>query len=122
VAYQLIWEEKGAKAYFKGVVNGRELIEIVSKFHGHELFDSIHYLLIDFLEVDTFDVTNTTLQYLGGMDSAAALSNPRVRVAIVTDNAAILDLLSSYEKTSQGSPWPIRYFGSIKEARAWIAT
>ncbi len=122
MAYQLIWEEKGTKVYFKGVVNDRELLEIVSKFYGHEQFDSIHYLLIDFLEVDTFDVTNTTFQYIGGMDLAAALSNPRVRVAIVTDNAAILDLLSSYENASQGSPWPSRYFDSIKEARAWIAT
>ena len=103
-------------------MNDRELLEIVSKFYGHEQFDSIHYLLIDFLEVDTFDVTNTTLQYIGGMDLAAALSNPRVRVAMVTDNAAFLDLLSSYENASHGSPWPIHYFGSIKEARAWIAT
>jgi hypothetical protein len=120
MAYQLIWKEQGATAYLKGSVNDVELREIVSEFYGHKQFDSIKYLLINFLEVEIFDVTENALVRIGSMDRAAALSNPNVRVAIVVNNAAILDRLSSYEKGIQGTPWPISYFGSVNEAQAWI--
>ena len=122
MAYKLIWEEKGVTAYFKDTVNDIELNEIVSQFYSHEQFDSIRYLLISFLGVETFNITTEALEEIGAMDRAAALSNPNVKVAMVSDNDAVLDMLSSYENASQGSPWPIRYFGSIKEAREWIAT
>ena len=122
MAYQLTWEEKGAIADFKGTVNDIELNEIVSQFYKNEQFDLIRYLLINFLEVETFNVSTETLREIGAMDYAAAISNPRVRVAMVSDNDAILDILPSYEKGSQESPWPIRYFRSIKDAREWITT
>jgi len=122
MAYQLIWEERGATAHVEDTVNDTELSEIVSKFHSHEQFDSVRYLLVDFLEVGTFDITTEALEEIGAMDYAAALSNPKVKVAMVSDDDAVRDMLSSYEKTAQESPWPLRYFGSIKEAREWITT
>jgi hypothetical protein len=122
MSYKLTWEDKGALAHFKDAVNDQDLKEIVSRFYGHENFDSINYLLIDFLEVDMFGVASKTLRHIGAMDRAAAMSNPRVKVAMVTDNAAFIDQLSSYEKASQGSPWPLCYFTSTEEAREWIAT
>ena len=122
MAYQLIWEDNGVIAHFKGSINDLELREIVSKFYGNESFDSIKHLLINFLEVEKFDISDNALQQIGAMDSAAALTNPNVRVVMVVNNIAFLERLSSYEKISQDSPWPLCYFDSVKKAQEWIAT
>ena len=122
MAYKLIWEEKGVTANFKGTVNDLELSEIVSKFYSHEKFDFIRYLLISFIGVEKFNITSEALEEVGAMDYAAALSNPDIKVAVVSDNDAILDMFSSYVKAAQGSTWSIRYFGSTNEARKWMIT
>ncbi len=122
MSYQLNWEEKGVWANFRDVVSDQELNEVVSKVYGHKQFDSFRYLIADFLEVDSFDVTNKALRIIGATDRAAALTNPHIKVAIISDNVDTLDRIFSYEDASEGSPWLIAYFDNIKEARVWIAT
>lgn len=84
MSYQLIWNKKGVTAEFQGLVNNSELREIVSKFYGNSKFDQIDFLIINLLQVEKFHVTDWDLLSVGAMDAAAAISNPKIRVAVIT--------------------------------------
>ena len=121
MAYQLIWEEKGLWADFKGTVNDNEINEVTSRIYGHEQFGSIRYILIDFLDVDNFNVTERAVRTVAGSDRTAALTNPNIMVGIVTIKVSTLEKAFLYTDASEGTPWQISYFDNIEDARAWIA-
>lgn len=119
MAYQLLWEQHGAVARFEDVVTDSQINAISTTFYGHERFDSIHYFIVDFLGVTTFGVTAEMLERLGAMDRAAALSNPSVKVAIVTNDSNIVVRLAVYETATRGSSWSLCYFRNEDDARSW---
>jgi len=120
--YRLIWGNSGVRAEFNGVITENDLKAAVSEFHGSSRFDSINYLLIDLTGVDSLNATNLDLLSIGAMDSAAALTKPRVKVALVAIKPSIVDLLLSYEKGIEGSTWLYQSFSEINEAQQWVLT
>lgn len=120
MSYQLIWKEKGVTAEFKGAINYSELRETLSKFYGDSKFDKINYLIINLLQVVKLDMTDSDLHVVGAMDAAAAKSNPKIRIAVITNNETILNLFASYEKGANRSPWEVKYFPSVNDANKWL--
>ncbi|MCW8931252.1 MAG: hypothetical protein OQL19_13550 [Gammaproteobacteria bacterium] len=120
MSYELIWMDKGVIADFQGVLDNSELRKIVAQFYGNSKFDLINYLLIDLEKVNEFNITADELLAVGAMDSAAALSNPEVIIAVVTNGGGIRNLFKSYELGLERSSWKVNFFSSTSEAKKYL--
>ena len=90
MSYQFIWNEKGVTAEFKGLVNNSEVREALTNFYGNSQFDEINFLIINLLQVEKLELTDSELLSIGATDAAAAISNPKVKIAVITNNEGIL--------------------------------
>ena len=121
MSYTTEWEKNGVVWRYSDVVNGEELIKSNLEIYGDERFDIMKYQIVDLIDVNTFQVTRDEMLKMAAYDKAAALSNPRVKVAIVATIPAIKTLTELYEAANIESPWETRVFDSIADARAWVS-
>jgi hypothetical protein len=114
------WETQGVYRKYHGHVGGDELLASIQHIEADDRFDHIRYVINDFLAVAGHDVSTAKLRLIAAIDKAATLSNPNIRVAIVTTGAPILTLAQHY--VAAAPPYPTEIFPSVAAARAWIAT
>jgi len=89
-------------------------------FYGDPIFDKMHYIIADFLDADQFDITEEQVEEIAALDRAAAMSNPRMKVAIVASEKHIQQLAALYVDSSQGSQWKSKIFDNLEDARQWV--
>lgn len=119
MAYATEWEKHGVLWRYWGIVTGNELIKSNLDIYGDERFDAMKYQIVDLSKVSTFNVTRDEMLKVAAYDRAAALSNPRVRVAVITDLTAIKSLTRLYDAENIKSPWETEIFTDIEDARIW---
>ncbi len=120
MAYQLIWEKKGLWARYFDTFSDSELHESSSEIYGHEQFDSIRYLLVDYLDLEKSELTERAVRIIADLDRAAALRNPDIMIAILTVSVKVLEQGFLYQDAAEGIPWQISYFDKIADARSWV--
>ena len=119
--YVIEWEEKGLYCKFYGRVTGAELIQCNKDIYGDERFDEIRFQLFDMLAIIKLDIGPKDVRIVAACDNAAALTNPKVKCALVAkdENAHILSRL--YQNGIKDSPWEGRSFKNISDAREWLS-
>jgi hypothetical protein len=117
--YESIWEKSGLFTRWWGQASSAELHQMQEKAHAHPNFDLIRYSLHDFSECERFSYSQDDVAYSAAIDSAASLTNPQVKIAIVAANEEVVEAVREYLKAKM-SPYPLRFFNSVEEARAWI--
>jgi len=117
--YQTTWEASGVCQKFWGVVTSPELFDSLTDTHDDPRFDSLHYVIKDYLEVTVFDVGVKTLLEGLALNTVSKRTNPHVVVAIVTTNLQIIE--SSKAASSYNfDTYPRKIFPTVAEAREWI--
>lgn len=97
MSYENIWEKGGVYRKYSNHVTGEEVFQAVQDVYGHAQFDSIHYVINDFLDVTNHDeVSHKDLKSLAAIDKAAAISNPNIKIAIVATLSTIQKMASTY--------------------------
>lgn len=119
MAYTITWEAKGAYKRFSGHVTAQEFLSSVNDFQSTTDFDLMEYSINDLLGVEAHSVTpDDVLQYAAlGIGSAAF--NARVKVAIVTNQPEIAELIRQYQQMVR---YELRFFDRLEDARVWVAT
>lgn len=87
--------------------------------HATPVFDFARYSIHDFSECEHFALDHNDIQYSAALDGAAAMANPNIRIAIVSANAEVIDMVNAYMKANL-SPYSLQFFTSMQEARAWV--
>lgn len=119
--YQISWQEHGVTWHYSGVLTGKDLMQSNFDIFGDERFDDIRYQIVDLTGVEEIQVTEQHMRKVAHLDMAASRSNPRVKVAVVSNSEAATQLNVYYDKyCDEKSPWETRVFGSIEEAEAWV--
>lgn len=121
MSYENIWEKRGVYRKYSSGINGEELIHAMEDVHGHALFDSIFYVINDFLHVTEFDIKTADVITLAAIDKAAALTNPHIKIAIVATLPIIQTLAKLYGDLISQSPYTSEIFTNIDEARVWVS-
>jgi len=114
-----ILEERGFFTKWSGTIRVAELIQMQEQAHADLRFDSIHYAIHDFSECDALVYEQSGIEYMAAIDAAASKSNAQIKIAIVAANASVAEGISSYQRTGL-SPFPLRLFSSLDEARTWV--
>ena len=118
--YENIWGERDVYRKYNGCVTGKEIINATEEVERDERFDSIRYIINDFLDVTEQVVTSHEIKIIAAIDKAASLSNPNIKIAIVATRKVIQYLAILYCDLTEDSPYQTRVFTNIEEAREWI--
>ena len=84
-------------------------------------FDSLRFVIKDYLDVALFDVGVKTLLEGLVLNMRGKRTNPHIVVAIVTTNQEIIDA-SNAALSYRFDAYPRKLFPTLDEARHWIAS
>lgn len=117
--YQTIWERGGIYVAYTGQTSDEEVARFAQEGQADERFMDLHYVLHDFLQCTGVTFSAPRLRELSAIDAAAAASNPRIKIAVVTDREDVLEMILCY--LDAGFPgFELRVFATLPGARAWL--
>lgn len=117
--YKVTWEDRGVYRCYYGHTTDLEVSQSVYETASSPLFDEIRYVILDCLRVTQFELINPSfIEERAAVDSAAAMSNPNIKVAIVATDPEIIKLAEEYAK-HELTPYPTQIYSSLEDARAW---
>jgi len=122
VPYETTWEKTGVYWRFYGHVTGEQVMATSMAVYGDTRFDNMRYQIVDCLEVDQWDLTKEQLVEIAAMDRGAAVSNPRVKVAVIATDSKILDVNKVYGEESKDTAWETEMFENLDDARKWVVS
>ncbi len=120
MSYELAWEPRGVVKRFAGNVSGKEFEQAASAVGGDGRFDDLRFIIVDFLGVAAFSISRDSLDYVAAIENAAAMSNPKISVAVLATAPEALRIAAQY-CNSPGKLYPAQRFASEPEAREWLA-
>jgi hypothetical protein len=104
---------------YSGQTSDQEVARFAREGQADERFMDLRYVLHDFLKCTGATFSTQRTRELSAIDSAAAVSNPRIRIAVVTDREDVLAMVHAYLEA--GFPgFELRVFASVPAARAWL--
>ena len=121
MAYEIVWESRGAYKRFYAHVTDEELMRSLTQIESDPRFDNLRYVLNDFLAVESFTVSEDCVHMMSAIDHAAASSNPDIRIAIVATDLQLQALAKLYA-LSPLNVYPTEIFMNTGDARSWIST
>ncbi len=120
MGYELHWEDRGVvKGYF-GQVSSEELLAPVVATEADERFDTLRFVINDFLEAKSVAFTQADIDAIAAHDMGAAVTNPHIKVAVVATQPEVIDLVQRYMQAAVRA-YPTSIFSTMAEARAWVA-
>jgi hypothetical protein len=119
--YTIEWKTSGIQSRFYGNVIGAEIIDHVKEWHGDERFDSVRFIVVNFLDAQQVSITLDEVREIAALDNVAALSNPRVKVAVVSGSETVDAGGAVYKAGLADSPWKTESFRTVEEALEWVA-
>lgn len=118
MAHEVVWEPRGVYRRFWGPLDAMEYARVQDEVFGAPRFDSLNQSIVDFADVTQFRVTVAEAEVIAANNRGGFLSNPQLRIAFVTSDAAMTELLS---RITPISAYPIRVFPTTELARSWLA-
>ena len=119
MAYELIWHHRGVIKRFFRQMSGEDLIQAGIAIEESTRFDDLRYIVNDCLAVHSWSISAADVDYVSAIDAAAAYSNPRIHIAVVTDSEAIANFARQYAE-SACKPYPLAVFSSTQAAQDWL--
>ncbi|HBR93149.1 MAG TPA: hypothetical protein DEA90_03190 [Opitutae bacterium] len=121
MAYTITWQKNCITWTYSGVLTGEDLLNSNFELFGDERFDDIRFQIVDLTAVERVEATESHMRKVAHLDMAAARSNPRVKIAVVTNSQDGETLSNTYDRYIEGkSPWSTQIFATLTEAQAWV--
>lgn len=116
MAYQNIWEEKGLHRKFSGNITGHEVLSSNLSIHNDERFETISYVINDFSNIDSFDITRHDIEDFASIDTIASTYNNHLKVIIVAANDGVLKGAKQYLEHMENTSFDCCIFENIDAA------
>ena len=119
MTFNINWDKNGVYLKFRGVVNAQDLIDANNYVISNKSFDQINYQIFDFLDIDEFDISDNDINILGMMDKSQSEFKSEMKVAMVTKDNEVINILREYNIHLEDSSWITDIFTDIDSARNW---
>ena len=119
--YKHTWEPNGIYRKFNGVLTGKEFLQAVQEVEGDGRFDTIRYVINDYIDVTDIDMSKKEVNIIAAIDNAAFQTNPNIVIAQVTTNPVMEKLIAIYTQNPVKSPYLSKNFDHLDDARKWLA-
>jgi len=120
LGYELHWEDRGVVKRYFGQVSSEELLAPVVATEADKRFDTLRFVINDFLEAKSIAFTQAAIDLIAAHDMGAAATNPNIKVAVVAAQPEVIDLVQRYMQVAVRA-YPTSIFSTMAEARAWVA-
>ena len=120
MGYELHWEDRGVVKRYFGQVSSEELVAPVVATEADKRFDTLRFVINDFLEAKSVAFTQADIDLIAAHDMGAAATNPNIKVAVVAAQPEVIDLVQRYMQVAVRA-YPTSIFSTMAEARAWVA-
>lgn len=119
MAYLHQWKNSGLYREFSGRVSGEEVLESNLKLQGDPRFDTIKYIINDFLLVSDIEINIDEIKRIAAIDKAASLSNSKLKIAMIVKWESLLVWVHMYIESMKGSSYQYKVFDGFQEAEIW---
>jgi len=113
------WLAGGFYRQFTGIVLAEEIKSTNDLLYGDHRFDDLRYHVADFLDVEDVVINELDLKVLAALDSAAAKSNNKIKLAIAVREPRLIDLVAHYKVESRADGWLVEIFDELEPAMQW---
>ncbi len=117
--YSLTWETDGVCKKFSGVVTGAELLQSVMEVAQDARFGRSHYEVSDYLDAESTEFSQDALNEVRAVRIGSFMSNPRIKVAIVTHDTEIQQRIYS-TIAARLTLHQTKVFHTIADADIWL--
>ena len=116
----LHWEHRGVYRKYFGDVTVADRKRSLERICADPRFDELCYAITCYLDVQAYESTADDTRGVAALHIGPLMTNPRIIIAAVAVRPDILDHIDAFKATGFVRR-PYRVFGSLGEARAWIA-
>lgn len=120
MSYSSIYEKFGIHFKMSGDVTAADLSLLEDELYRHREFDSLKYIIIDYTDAESFTMDEVEVKIAAARDKAASLSNPNLKILVISSDDKIIDALLQYNSYSGSHPWESSLHVTLAEARKWI--
>jgi hypothetical protein len=106
---------------FSGKVSASEFLQSIFEVQGHIKFDTLRYAIDDFSETTSFEASDADVRIFAGYSRGAVLSNSKIRLAFVTSDEHVSNLVSFFNSPELSS-YHVEIFSTLNDVREWIET
>ena len=120
MTFNINWDKEGVYVKFRGNVTAQELIDANNYVISNANFDTINYQIFDFLHIDDFNISSYDISIIGTMDKSQSDFKKEMKVAVVTQDDYVREVITEYDQLMSGTNWITRIFSSIGNANSWV--
>ncbi|PLX15825.1 MAG: hypothetical protein C0597_08400 [Marinilabiliales bacterium] len=120
MTFNIKWDQKGVYVKFHGIVNAQDLIDANNYVISNANFESIHFQIFDFLDIDDFKITSYDISIIGVMDKSQSDFNKNMKIAIVTQSDYVKEITTEYDEIMAKSNWVTNVFPDYESAKRWV--
>jgi hypothetical protein len=121
MGYSIDWTECCAYVSYSGHCTEADVLGAVIQLQSDYRFFGTHHALHDFCQCKTMSASQNRLEELACIIVGAALSNPRLRIAVIPFRADVLAMLERFCGVGAKS-YAWRVFENAGNATAWLGS
>lgn len=119
--YDLTWEPpRGVYRRYFGHVTIAQRRESFERICADRRFDDLRYTITDYLDVETYELSEQATAEIAAMHVGPIRTNPRILIAAVAVDERVIGAIRHFISL-QFITLPYRIFATEAEARAWVA-
>ena len=118
---EIEWRGNTVHWKFYGDVTADQIIDAYGSLYGASRFDDTRAQIRDYSLVESLSLSVEEVLKVAAFDKAAALSNPQMKVALVTKDLDHSTLAALYDLELEESAWNVGLFDCANEAAKWAA-
>jgi len=118
--YEVEWGDNGVYWKYYGDISGSEIIEVSQLIYGDPRFAEIKYKLVDFLDIDSVNLSKAEAAIIVKLHKAAALSNRSIENAVVTCSNG--ELANKFTFFFSSLCWEFLVFQDREKGSGWLAS
>ena len=118
--YEVEWGDNGVYWKYYGDISGSEIIEVSQLIYGDPRFVEIKYKLVDFLDIDSVDLSKAEAAKIVKLHKAAALSNRNIENAVVACSNG--ELANKFMFFFSSLCWELLVFQDREKGSGWLAS
>lgn len=120
MTFNINWDKRGAYVKFRGEVTAQDLIDANNYLISNANFEGINYQIFDFLNIEAFIITSFDISIIGVMDKSQAAFNKEMKIAVLTQDDYVKEIVREYDQLMEGSNWITKVFEDEESAKQWI--
>jgi len=117
--YTNTWEPEGLYRKFTGIINGEEILESNFDLHQDSKFQTINYIINDFIDVIDHSIEVIHTKVYASTDEIISNSKGNLKIALVVTQEPLIALANSYREEMIGNTFECDIFNTIEDAREW---